>query len=688
MILKSLSLQNIRSYKGDTPPINLPLGTILFEGDIACGKSTILYAIEFALFGLGSLGGAFLLRNGAKEGGVTLKFEVNGAEYEVHRGLHRKGKTAQQEDCYLIGPAGKSILSPTETKEKVLQILGFNEPPNPRAQSVIYRYAIFTPQEEMKEVILKDPDNRLQTLRKAFRIEDYKIASNNSTTFASKLQEKVSRLQGATQDIDIVKKRIEEDDNAIEAYSKELQSLNALEEELQKQVKGAEDELKQLGAEREKIKQVEGTIPLLQKQIDEYSKQLNDTTTQNERMTRRIDKEIQPALTKFESVKKPTERSLENVTREQNDLRVKLQESQKLKGRFDERIGNFTSLVGTGTCPVCERTVNPDEFRGKSHHLEEDSKKLEQEIAETGKAISQLDSLTRDLTTYLTAQDQITTLRSQLNELNTQFQQNNDRSSKLTTSIKELTNNLKTSKKEIEPLQSVLGRIGELEKETSRLDTDFIRVGKSVSATQATMAASIKNRNDLQNQLLQKQKDLASLALLRDHKIWFTEYLTPTIENIEKHVMISLNQRFNDQFQRWFQILIDDPDMQVRVNEDFSPLVEHEGYEQEFIGLSGGEKTSVALAYRLALNTIVQEVAIEGGSNLLILDEPTDGFSREQVLKIRDILTELRCPQVVLVSHERELEGFADHIFKIRKSAGVSEIIEDEQPTSLLNENS
>ncbi len=51
--------------------------------------------------------------------------------------------------------------------------------------------------------------------------------------------------------------------------------------------------------------------------------------------------------------------------------------------------------------------------------------------------------------------------------------------------------------------------------------------------------------------------------------------------------MTSLNQRFNDQFQRWFQILIDDPDMQVRVNEDFSPLVEHEGYEQEFIGLSG-----------------------------------------------------------------------------------------------------
>jgi exonuclease SbcC len=68
----------------------------------------------------------------------------------------------------------------------------------------------------------------------------------------------------------------------------------------------------------------------------------------------------------------------------------------------------------------------------------------------------------------------------------------------------------------------------------------------------------------------------------------------------------------------------------------------------------------------------VQEVAITGGSNLLILDEPTDGFSREQVLKIRDILSEIRCPQVIMVSHEKELEGFADHVFRVRKEDGTS----------------
>jgi exonuclease SbcC len=61
-------------------------------------------------------------------------------------------------------------------------------------------------------------------------------------------------------------------------------------------------------------------------------------------------------------------------------------------------------------------------------------------------------------------------------------------------------------------------------------------------------------------------------------------------------------------------------------------------------------------------------------SNMLIMDEPTDGFSKEQLYKVREILNELQCPQVILVSHETELESFADHIYRVNKAAGISKI--------------
>ncbi|MCL5068427.1 MAG: AAA family ATPase, partial [Thaumarchaeota archaeon] len=85
MILKSLTLQNFRSY-GDAPvKIEFERGILLFEGDIGSGKSSILYAIEFAFFGLGEVEGKFMLRGSAPAARVELEFEVGETEYRIIR---------------------------------------------------------------------------------------------------------------------------------------------------------------------------------------------------------------------------------------------------------------------------------------------------------------------------------------------------------------------------------------------------------------------------------------------------------------------------------------------------------------------------------------------------------------------------------------------------------------------------
>ena len=68
MIIKSVKLNNIRSYLDEK--ITFPIGSTLLAGDVGSGKSSILLAIEFALFGVRRvhLPGGALLRNGKKEG--------------------------------------------------------------------------------------------------------------------------------------------------------------------------------------------------------------------------------------------------------------------------------------------------------------------------------------------------------------------------------------------------------------------------------------------------------------------------------------------------------------------------------------------------------------------------------------------------------------------------------------------
>jgi DNA repair exonuclease SbcCD ATPase subunit len=92
--------------------------------------------------------------------------------------------------------------------------------------------------------------------------------------------------------------------------------------------------------------------------------------------------------------------------------------------------------------------------------------------------------------------------------------------------------------------------------------------------------------------------------------------------------------------------------------------------------LSGGERTALALAYRLALGHVVRSFG-ELTLSTLILDEPTDGFSPEQVGRMGELLDELRLPQVILVSHEAGLASIADHVVRIRKEGGESIIEAD-----------
>ena len=673
MILKSLTLEGIRSYRDETP-IDIPEGTTLFEGDIASGKSTVLYAIEFALFGLGSLGGTFLLRNGARQGSVSLVLDVDGKEYEVHRALQRKGRGVQQADCYMKGPDGKADLSATELRERVLQLLKFNEPPNPRAQSVIYRYAVFTPQEEMKEVILKDADERLQTLRRAFGIEQYKAALQNAGTVASSIRARINFLQGATGNIDDVRRRLAQVKQDEQALVASIKPLRKEEGELDSRRKGKKSELKRLEAQRDKIKQTEEKVPLLEDALRGKVEERERLGGENAKFRSRIDDEIEPQLSKLKGIKKPTAKSRDEVKNELREVRRKKEKAEELSSRLMERIENFDSILKTNVCPVCERAIEHKDFSAKSRHLKEEKAAQEEEIKMLGGTIDGLEKLADKLGDYEGAQKDMKAVSSQLVDLRERIEENERSLKQLESVVSGLEKQLQAAKGETKPLEDLVLQIKGLEREIESLDKGFTEVGKKIAGTLERTRGMSENKEQFERDLQAITKQLKMKESLSEHRIWVTDYLSPTIENIEKHVLTSLNQRFDVQFQRWFQILMEDPDLQVRVDEEFSPVIEREGYEQDFLALSGGEKTSVAMAYRLALNTLVQEVAAGGGTNVLILDEPTDGFSKEQLLKVRDVLSELKCPQVILVSHERELEAFADHVYRVERSNGVSTV--------------
>ena len=276
MIIKKIEITNIRSYKEKTT-IELPIGRILFQGDIGSGKSTILSAIEFALFGLGDVDANHLLRIGERNGSVLLEFESGGKNYSVFRSLLRRGNKIFQEEGFLYEDGVKKSYSVGELKSRILNIIGINERTQTKTTSTIYRFAIYTPQEMMKNVLTSNNERRVEILRRAFGIEEYSIAKKNAEKFSSWIRT-----------ITRVKKSMIND---LGNYAEELQNIQAITESLKEEIEYLKDsivnqndkiqsilkKMLETRQEKEKIIQAESSILHIQSTLDKNVKLKEDT---------------------------------------------------------------------------------------------------------------------------------------------------------------------------------------------------------------------------------------------------------------------------------------------------------------------------------------------------------------------------------------------------------------------------
>src|SRR3989338_10286967 len=125
MRIKTLKLQNIRSYVEET--ISFCEGSQLLAGDIGAGKSTVLLAIEYALFGTkrGELEMTSLLRNGSHAGKIELTFDLHGKDVVVSRTLKRTAQSVKQEAGYLVVNNSRIDATPVELRARIIELLGY-----------------------------------------------------------------------------------------------------------------------------------------------------------------------------------------------------------------------------------------------------------------------------------------------------------------------------------------------------------------------------------------------------------------------------------------------------------------------------------------------------------------------------------------------------------------------------------
>jgi len=671
MKIKSLQLKNVRSYSDEK--IDFPNGNILFEGDIGSGKSTILLAIEFALFGLtADLPGANLLRTGQKQGGVTLTFESEGKDYKIYRSLIDKAGSIVQEQGYIIFDTERYNYSPKELRAKVLQILNFNEDVAPRSSSKFFRYAIFIPQEEIKTILNLKPTDRLQTLRKAFGVEDYKTSKENAQLLVREIKSKIDTKKGFFSDLEHLEKTFEESsDNLNEIQSKLSGSVTKIISK-EKELTECEIKVKELQSQKEQIASLQSKLKNIQDNINYKASQLTSLESRFKQNENRL-QDQQNQLNSFEKIEKPwlNEDQLRDKI---SELKQSFSNEQLNFAKLQASVDNYKTLVEKEVCPTCEQKVDSALFGEKISTVERTKQEKEVLLKETQIKLKDFENKLENLRKCLANEKQIQMLQNQIDERKKSIEHDSEEIKKIKEEIQKLNIEDQESKKEFEKLNEFVTNFDKLTAERTKINSELQQLISEKASHSQRMKDIIDMKEKLAEQIVQKKVAKKRKEELDQTVMWVQDFFIPTLDSIEKHVMYSLNTEFNSQFRYWFNLLMESSEIRVDVDETFTPQIEQNGYTLDVNALSGGEKTSVALSYRLALNNLVKQICSSLKSNLLIMDEPTDGFSKEQLSKIKDVLESLDCEQTIIVSHERELESFVDSIFRIEKEGHRSKI--------------
>ena len=183
---------------------------------------------------------------------------------------------------------------------------------------------------------------------------------------------------------------------------------------------------------------------------------------------------------------------------------------------------------------------------------------------------------------------------------------------------------------------------------------------------------SIKIRNDLHKKIdemsnfEQEYEDISDYINLLSHiRSLFSKN---GIQKDLRNISIPMIQKHTKEFFKEFNFNYSD----LTIDEEYEVTVYGPEGESSMSMVSGGEKIAIALALRLG---ITQAMA-NGELDTILLDEPTIHLDASRKHELINLLKEISSlPQMIIVTHEAQLENAADNLIKVEKENGISKVI-------------
>lgn len=382
-----------------------------------------------------------------------------------------------------------------------------------------------------------------------------------------------------------------------------------------------------------------------------------DVLKEHQKSVEEYDKEMEKINSNLEELKENII-LLEGI---EKDIEHKKSQIDSIKGNYEIYIGAKGSIESLGN--IKKHSSNLDELNTSVRDLRKEISALMElagdSVENLPEEIAYLEGMNQKYQRLLGEVSQKEALLQKNDENQNDIQKTTTEINKLNKKIEELKYNKKSHKKVENEWNLKKEELNDLKGKKQ----SFLGQIKQLSASVEELGGKIRSYEKYEKELLNLKDFLKLLSLIRD--IYGKDGAQKELRNISRPL---IEEKTRDLFER-FNFEYSD----IKLDDDYDVTIYGPTGKSSLDMISGGEKIAVALALRLGITQV-----LSGGSlELIMLDEPTihlDAYRRQELI---DLLKKMSIiPQMIIVTHDTDLEDAADNILRIEKEEGNSFIIE------------
>lgn len=646
-------------------------GVTVFVGQNGAGKSSIIDAITFALFGQHTRkSNKGLIKRGTNQGFAKVEFNINGKQYQAVRKIDNKGGLAAKLTEKINGEfleiaAGERKQFGESMTQEVEKIIGLNFEK--------LKIAAIVQQGELNAIIKAKPKEFKELLNAIIGIDKLDVASEAMKIINKNFREKIREDIGYDDThIDILLRELQKYETELVEANPQKEQLKIKQIQLQNEITQLRIKLETETPKIDKINQLELRKKELQSYAKEAIQEIQREIIEKERKIRDCDgcfeqiilkKDLESKIEKIEMAIEGTQKKIQELTGQIASLKEKQALAEKIQLKDNK-------------CPVCDSKVEKLNPLFQEEHLKQEIIITVEQINTTEKERLMYNQKRIEFSQKLqNARDAEATLKAH--------------SIKDQEDIRKIQEEIKLKKGNVQkiPLSStgnlleisqidshakmIFENITKLEHETKGFDeSEFSNLKKVIdekqielSQTDQQLGAVIEKISKYEEQIKRIQNVVSELKVVKKYveeldtiQINIFSRDGPVATSLRSWALNTISAKSSE-----YLISLNTKIQRISLSEktrDISITCYSKNEVLDIESLSGGEQVSVALALRLGMASLL------GASNLnlMILDEPTTYLDAERKKSLVSVLSQLsditnvgKPMQFIIITHDAEI---------------------------------